>query len=295
MEAMITARINPVRAYWRKHQSPFIPSYTWQVVKRIQLTPIEMMKRPNTFNSVAASVQPLESSAAGRLDNTLPSKEVLKVWQNADAVCFDVDSTVCLDEGIDELAEFCGAGKAVAEWTARAMGGSVPFEEALAARLSLFNPSLSQVQDFLEKHPPRISPGIEELVNKLKAKRTAVYLISGGFRQMINPVASILGIPPENIFANQLLFGNSGEFLGFDTNEPTSRSGGKTTAVQQIRKVHGYKSLVMIGDGATDLEARKPGGADLFVCYAGVQLRDAVAAKADWLVFRFGDLINSLE
>lgn len=35
------------------------------------------------------------------------------------AVCFDVDSTVCLDEGIDELAEFCGAGKAVAEWTSR--------------------------------------------------------------------------------------------------------------------------------------------------------------------------------
>lgn len=45
--------------------------------------------------------------------------DVLKVWRNADAVCFDVDSTVCLDEGIDELAEFCGAGKAVAEWTAR--------------------------------------------------------------------------------------------------------------------------------------------------------------------------------
>lgn len=38
---------------------------------------------------------------------------------------------------------------------ARAMGGSVPFEEALAARLSLFKPSLSQVQDFLEKRPPR--------------------------------------------------------------------------------------------------------------------------------------------
>lgn len=34
-------------------------------------------------------------------------------------MCFDVDSTVCLDEGIDELAEYCGAGKAVAEWTAR--------------------------------------------------------------------------------------------------------------------------------------------------------------------------------
>lgn len=38
---------------------------------------------------------------------------------------------------------------------ARAMSGSVPFEEALTARLSLFNPSSSQVQDFLEKRPPR--------------------------------------------------------------------------------------------------------------------------------------------
>ncbi|GKV35521.1 hypothetical protein SLEP1_g43778 [Rubroshorea leprosula] len=112
---------------------------------------------------------------------------------------------------------------------------------------------------------------------------------------MINPVASILGIPQENIFANQLLFGSSGEFLGFDANEPTSRSGGKATAVQHIQKVHGYKALVMIGDGATDLEARKPGGADIYVCYAGVQLREGVAAKADWLVFNFRDLINSLE
>lgn len=35
------------------------------------------------------------------------------------------------------------------------MNGSVPFEEALAARLSLFNPSFAQVQDFLAKRPPR--------------------------------------------------------------------------------------------------------------------------------------------
>ncbi|TYJ17995.1 hypothetical protein E1A91_A09G091700v1 [Gossypium mustelinum] len=31
-----------------------------------------------------------------------------------------------------------------------------------------------------------ISPGIEELVKKLKARNTDVYLISEGFRQMIN-------------------------------------------------------------------------------------------------------------
>lgn len=291
----MSARIGiPIRVCSRRQQFPLIPAVTSRVTRRVFITPIGGIEPCKSSNSRATSVQPIEVSSLGRFDNTLPSKEVLELWQNADAVCFDVDSTVCLDEGIDELAEFCGAGKAVAEWTARAMNGSVPFEEALAARLSLFNPSLSQVQDFLEKRPPRISPGISELVKKLKDSGTTVYLISGGFRQMINPVASILGIPLENIFANQLLFGTSGEFAGFDSNEPTSRSGGKATAVRQLRKAHGYKALVMIGDGATDLEARQPGGADLFICYGGVQLRDAVAEKADWLVFNFKDLIYSL-
>ncbi|KAI3790523.1 hypothetical protein L2E82_03623 [Cichorium intybus] len=109
------------------------------------------------------------------------------------------------------------------------------------------------------------------------------------------PIASILGVPSENIYANNLLFNNLDEFAGFDENEPTSRSGGKPTAVELIRKTHRYKIVVMIGDGATDLEARKHGCVDLFICYGGVQLRDSVPSKADWLVFNFKDLINSLE
>ena len=57
------------------------------------------------------------------------------------AVCFDVDSTVVSEEGIDVLAEHCGAGAEVAAWTAKAMGGSVPFHEALEARLNLMKPN----------------------------------------------------------------------------------------------------------------------------------------------------------
>ncbi|XP_062197907.1 phosphoserine phosphatase, chloroplastic-like [Phragmites australis] len=243
---------------------------------------------------VAAALEVSKDSSSTGLANRQPSKGVIETWRNADAVCFDVDSTVCLDEGIDELADFCGAGQAVAEWTAKAMTGTVPFEEALAARLSLIKPSLSQVEECLEKRPPRISPGMADLIKKLKANNTDVFLVSGGFRQMIKPVAFELGIPPENIIANQLLFGTSGEYAGFDPTEPTSRSGGKARAVQQIRQDHGYKTIIMIGDGATDLEARQPGGADLFFCYAGVQMREAVAAKADWAVFNFQELIAEL-
>lgn len=43
-------------------------------------------------------------------------EEAKKIWRAADAVCFDVDSTVITDEGIDELAAFCGRGKAVSAW-----------------------------------------------------------------------------------------------------------------------------------------------------------------------------------
>ncbi|XP_016577736.2 phosphoserine phosphatase, chloroplastic isoform X2 [Capsicum annuum] len=256
MEGLMNFQANSAGAVSKQQQnSVLVPAFSPKVTTntRISLQRIGMVRNSKLFNSFVASVQPLEAFAVTPFDNTLPSKEVLDVWQNANAVCFDVDSTVCIDEGIDEFAEFCGAGKAVAEWTARAMNGSVPFEEALAARLSLINPSLKQLQDFL-KRPPRLSPGIDLLVKNLKDKNKDVYLVSGGFRQMINPVASILGIPLENIFANQILFGSNGEYVGFDKNEPTSRRGGKATAVQQIRKAHGYKSLVMIGDGATDLE-----------------------------------------
>jgi phosphoserine phosphatase len=42
------------------------------------------------------------------------------------------------------------------------------------------------------------------------------------------------------------------------------------------------------------VQARQPGGADLFICFAGVQMREAVAAKADWTVFDFQELIAEL-
>ncbi|CAK9148333.1 unnamed protein product [Ilex paraguariensis] len=73
-------------------------------MKRVSVSPIGMMKQPKSFNSVAASVLSLEASTMGRFDNTVSSKEVLEVWRNAKAVCFDMDNIVCLDEGVDELA-----------------------------------------------------------------------------------------------------------------------------------------------------------------------------------------------
>lgn len=49
--------------------------------------------------------------------HTSSAIDARKKLLHAHAVCFDVDSTVITEEGIDVLAEFNGAGAAVAEWT----------------------------------------------------------------------------------------------------------------------------------------------------------------------------------
>ncbi len=51
-----------------------------------------------------------------------------------------------------------------------------------------------------------VPTGIPQLVKRLQARGTAVYLVSGGFRQIIEPIAESLGIPVSNVFANRLLF-----------------------------------------------------------------------------------------
>ena len=86
----------------------------------------------------------------------------------------------------------------------------------------------------------------------------------------------------------------------------------------------GAKVLVMVGDGATDLEAKQDGGADMFVGYVklfpfhsklglweisnvsfptcffvsfrfgGIVQRETVLKQADWAVYDFQDLTKGL-
>jgi phosphoserine phosphatase len=62
-----------------------------------------------------------------------------------------------------------------------------------------------------------------------------------------------------------------GEYAGFDEREPTSETGGKARAIEGLRKQHGYSSVVMIGDGVTDLEAKGP--ADVVIGFGGNVVR----------------------
>ena len=193
-------------------------------------------------------------------------------------MAFDVDSTVIMDECIDELAAFKGVGEQVAALTRQAMGGRQSFRDALTCRLNLIRPSRSDLADYLSAHPPRLTPGIRELVHLLHAQKRCVYLVSGGFTRTIEPVAQLLHIPAAHIYANRLLFdAATGDYAGFDHAQPTSESGGKAVACAQILEQHGHKCLVMVGDGATDIEAAPP--AHAAIGFGGNVVREAVRLK----------------
>ena len=89
------------------------------------------------------------------------AKEAIK---KADAVCFDVDSTVITEEGIDVLATSLGVGDAVSKLTASAMGGTTLFQNALKARLDLIKPSIENLENIQKEHPLQFTPRLEELI-----------------------------------------------------------------------------------------------------------------------------------
>jgi len=210
----------------------------------------------------------------------------MEALANADAVCFDVDSTVITEEGIDVLAASLGKEAEVSAWTTKAMEGNTPFQDALAARLDILKPSSKSILNCLRNHPLQFSPGVEKLMDSLRQQKKDVYLVSGGFRSMIEPIAKQLGIPKSNIIANTILFNDHGDYVGFDTTELTSRDMGKPAAIQHLKDKHGYTTMVMVGDGATDMQAVPP--ADAFIGFGGVSVRDGVRRGSCWYVYDFG-------
>jgi phosphoserine phosphatase len=218
---------------------------------------------------------------------------VIRLWQSADCVCFDVDSTVCLDEAIDELAKYLGAGEAVADLTRAAMQGGMTYKQSLAARLELMKPSRHAISSFLTEQPPKLTPGMKDLVKKLHEMSIPVYLVSGGFTCIIENVAALLEIPNERIYANKLLFYYDGTYAGFDEKQHTSETGGKPKVIQELKDKFGYKTVVHIGDGVTDMEACPP--ADAFIGFGANQVRDKVKNGCQWFAMDFDEMIENLE
>ena len=67
--------------------------------------------------SAVAATAPTVATDEIKVNVKPTEEEIIRILRTCQAVCFDVDSTVIPEEGIDELAAFKGVGDAVADLT----------------------------------------------------------------------------------------------------------------------------------------------------------------------------------
>ena len=194
-----------------------------------------------------------------------------------DLICFDCDSTLSRIEGIDELARRAGMGEEMSKLTDLAMNGVVPLEAVYERRLSLIRPDQDSINWLADLYIAEIVEGVKEVFAALLAQDKAVHIVSGGLRQAILPLAEYLGLPESHVHAVDIYFNEDGSYRNYDLNSPLARTGGKAVVVGTLK---GQCSLVMVGDGKTDLEAKQAG---VYVLgFGGVVDRAIVRELADF-------------
>ena len=197
-----------------------------------------------------------------------------------DGICFDCDSTLSRIEGIDELARSAGLFEQVAALTDAAMNGEIPLEQIYGKRLEMIKPDKAAVERLADLYIAEMVDGVAETIKTLQEHRKKIHIISGGLRQAILPLAALLAIPEENVHAVDVFFDENGNYRDFAHNSALAVSGGKARICRKIRL--STSSLVMIGDGKTDLEAKLAGA--YMIGFGGVVQRPIVQEQADFYV-----------
>ncbi len=108
-------------------------------------------------------------------------------------VVLDVDSTLIENEVIELLAGAAGSGDAVAAITRRAMNGEVDFEQSLRERVAtlagLPESVFVDVSALVE-----VTKGVPDMIAGIHEAGGRVAVVSGGFHEVIDPVAERLGL-----------------------------------------------------------------------------------------------------
>jgi phosphoserine phosphatase len=189
-------------------------------------------------------------------------------------VVMDVDSTLVQDEVIDLLAARAGCAEQVAKLTAAAMGGQLDFAAALRERVALLSGLDQRVLDEV-RAGLRLTPGARTLVSTLRRLGYRCGIVSGGFVQVIEPLAAELGI--DYVAANALEIKNgilTGRLAG-----PVVDRAAKADALRRFAAQAGVpvSQAVAVGDGANDLDMIAAAG--LGVAFNAKQVvRDAADA-----------------
>ena len=166
-------------------------------------------------------------------------------------VVMDVDSTLIQQEVIELLAAHAGREAEVAAVTERAMRGEIDFAASLRQRVAcLEGLDVSVVQAVREAVV--LTPGARTLCRTLHRLGFTLALVSGGFLEVVGPLAAELGIAHVRANRLQVVHGTfTGRLLG-----PVVDRAAKAAALREFAAAEGLPMhrTVAIGDGANDLD-----------------------------------------
>jgi phosphoserine phosphatase len=166
-------------------------------------------------------------------------------------VVLDVDSTLIENEVIELLAEEAGTLDEVAAITFQAMNGELDFEQSLRSRVAtLRGLPVSVFTDAAAKIT--ITDGVPEMVAAVQLNGGRVAVVSGGFHEVLDPIAEALGL--DHWRANRLEVAEgylTGGLVG-----PIIDAKAKADTLREWADEFGIplSQTVAVGDGANDLE-----------------------------------------
>jgi len=172
-------------------------------------------------------------------------------------VVLDVDSTVIQDEVIDLLAAEAGQQEAVAAVTERAMAGEIDFSESLHERVALLAGLPESVFDDVRSRI-QLTPGARTLCRTLNRLGYRIALVSGGFSQVVAPIAVGLGVAELRANSLEIEDGRlTGRVLGDVVDRP-----GKRKVLEELAVRFGIprRRTIAIGDGANDIDMLEAAG-----------------------------------
>ncbi len=190
-------------------------------------------------------------------------------------VVMDVDSTFIQDEVIDLLADEAGVMSQVADITHRAMAGELDFEQSLRERVALLAGLPAEALDRVRERIV-LSRGARTFCRTLNRLGYRIALVSGGFTEIIGPIAAELGV--SDVRANTLEISDgvlTGRVVG-----PVVDRMGKRTALEAFARQYAIppRRTIAIGDGANDIDMLEAAG--LGIAFNGKPAAQAAADTA---------------